>query len=113
MRRLLFILLATLAGCDNSPDSRAKAGSDQPGWSGPREKASAARLDRSHAGDPAPGAAFENPEGEPASLADFRGKPLLLNLWATWCAPCVVEMPTLDALAAREGERLEVLTVSQ
>jgi thiol-disulfide isomerase/thioredoxin len=38
---------------------------------------------------------------------------VLLNLWATWCAPCVAEMPTLDALAAREAGRLEVLTVSQ
>jgi len=38
---------------------------------------------------------------------------VLLNLWATWCGPCVAEMPTLDALAAREGERLQVLTVSQ
>ena len=47
------------------------------------------------------------------TLADFRGKPVLLNLWATWCAPCVKEMPTLDALAASKGARLQVLTVSQ
>ncbi|MFN3388255.1 MAG: TlpA family protein disulfide reductase, partial [Allosphingosinicella sp.] len=71
------------------------------------------QLDRSQAGRPAPDAAFEDPDGEPARLADFRGKPVLLNLWATWCAPCIAEMPTLDALAAREGDRLEVLTVSQ
>jgi thiol-disulfide isomerase/thioredoxin len=43
----------------------------------------------------------------------FRGRPVLVNLWATWCGPCVVEMPALDALAAREGPELEVLTVSQ
>lgn len=36
-----------------------------------------------------------------------------MNLWATWCAPCVREMPTLDALAAREKASLHVLTVSQ
>jgi thiol-disulfide isomerase/thioredoxin len=57
-------------------------------------------------------AAFEDPDGAPATLADFRGKPVLLNLWATWCAPCVAEMPTLDALAAAEP-RLEVLALSQ
>jgi thiol-disulfide isomerase/thioredoxin len=46
-------------------------------------------------------------------LADFRGRPVLLNLWATWCAPCVAEMPALDRLAARAGDGLVVLTVSQ
>jgi thiol-disulfide isomerase/thioredoxin len=71
------------------------------------------RLDRSHAGTPAPGAVFEDPYGRPARLADFRGRPVLVNLWATWCGPCVVEMPSLDALAAREGEALQVLALSQ
>jgi thiol-disulfide isomerase/thioredoxin len=41
---------------------------------------------------------FEGPNGAPVTLADFRGKVLLVNLWATWCAPCVKEMPTLAAL---------------
>ena len=42
-----------------------------------------------------------------------RGKPLLVNLWATWCAPCVAEMPTLDTLAAKSGERMTVIAVAQ
>jgi thiol-disulfide isomerase/thioredoxin len=71
------------------------------------------RLDRSHAGTPAPAGAFQDPEGRTVSLAAFRGRPLLVNLWATWCGPCVVEMPSLDQLAAREGEALQVLAVSQ
>lgn len=71
-----------------------------------------ARVDRSHAGMPAPDALFQDPAGEPASIPQFAGKAVLLNLWATWCAPCVVEMPALDALAARE-KNLIVLTVSQ
>ncbi|PQA81655.1 redoxin [Limnohabitans sp. TS-CS-82] len=40
---------------------------------------------------------FESPTGEVLRLADFQGKPLVLNFWATWCAPCVEEMPLIDA----------------
>ncbi len=46
---------------------------------------------------------FVDGEGEPRSLADFRGKVVLLNLWATWCAPCRQEMPTLDRLQEKLG----------
>ncbi|WP_348529631.1 TlpA disulfide reductase family protein [Pseudomonas sp. BN415] len=46
---------------------------------------------------------FVDGEGKPRSLADFRGKVVLLNLWATWCAPCRQEMPTLDRLQAKLG----------
>lgn len=70
-------------------------------------------FDRSRKGEAAPATAFVGPDGEPASLADFRGKPLLVNLWATWCAPCVAEMPTLDAAAAELGDRVRVVAVSQ
>ena len=70
-------------------------------------------LDRSHAGEAAPAIQFQNAERQLVSLANFRGRPVLLNLWATWCAPCVTEMPTLDRLAERSGYRLEVVTVSQ
>lgn len=73
----------------------------------------AAKVDRTHKGEAVPAFRFQDGAGKPVTLADFRGKPVLLNLWATWCAPCVREMPTLDALAARDGAALHVLTVSQ
>ncbi|HZH08096.1 MAG TPA: TlpA disulfide reductase family protein, partial [Lautropia sp.] len=63
-------------------------------------------------GTPAPRSIFEDPAGEAITLADFRGKPLLVNLWATWCPPCIAEMPTLDALAAARSD-LQVLAVSE
>jgi thiol-disulfide isomerase/thioredoxin len=73
------------------------------------------RLDRSHAGTAAPALAFQGPDGQPTRLAAFRGRPVLVNLWATWCGPCVVEMPSLDALAGRQSaERgLRVVGISQ
>ncbi len=108
------LMALALAGCDRQkgaePQGEAPvianaAASAQPYPTG--------RLDRSHAGTPAPGVAFEDPQGRPVTLSVFRGRPLLVNLWATWCGPCVVEMPSLDRLAAREGERLQVVVVSQ
>ena len=110
MRALLLLPLLLLA-CDKAPDSTPAA--DQPAWQGPRgaQAAPTGRLDRSHAGTRAPAGTFEDPDGNLVSLSDFRGKPLLVNLWATWCAPCVVEMPTLDALAERE-DRIQLLAIS-
>lgn len=56
---------------------------------------------------------FEDGEGRPRSLADFRGKVVLLNLWATWCTPCVKEIPALDRLAAAlNGTDVAVVAVS-
>ena len=48
----------------------------------------------------APDTPFALPDGTPATLADWRGKVVVLNFWATWCAPCVKELPSLDRLAA-------------
>ena len=70
-------------------------------------------IDRSHKGEAAPTVAFTAPDDAAVTLAAFRGKPLLVNLWATWCAPCVAEMPTLDALAAKRGETMTVIAVAQ
>ena len=46
-------------------------------------------------------------------LADFRGKPVLLNFWATWCAPCVQEMPDLVQLQKRLGDKVTIIAVSE
>lgn len=56
---------------------------------------------------------FEDGEGRRLSLADFRGKVVLLNIWATWCGPCRREMPALDRLEARlGGPDFEVVALS-
>ena len=61
----------------------------------------------------APDIRFADGDGKPGSLADFRGKVVLLNIWATWCLPCRKEMPTLDRLQAQlGGPDFEVVAVS-
>jgi thiol-disulfide isomerase/thioredoxin len=56
---------------------------------------------------------FERPDGGKVTLADFKGRAVLLNLWATWCAPCRAEMPALDKLQAGSGDsRFEVVAVN-
>ena len=62
---------------------------------------------------PAPDTAFLRGDGSAIRLADFAGQAVLLNFWATWCAPCVREMPALDRLQARLGDAgLAVVAVS-
>ncbi|HEY7006939.1 MAG TPA: TlpA disulfide reductase family protein [Sphingomicrobium sp.] len=70
-------------------------------------------VDRSHKGSAAPKVGFNDPDGNVTSLAAFAGKPTLVNLWASWCAPCVKELPTLDKLAKAEGGKLNVVAISQ
>ena len=62
---------------------------------------------------PVPDVGFSDANGGQMTLRDFRGKVVLLNLWATWCAPCVKELPDLDRLqAAMGGETFQVVALS-
>ena len=114
------IAAAALAGCDRPPAPvQASPSADAANTVSPDEAAPAAPAapvhgaDRSHAGAEAPALSFTTLDGHPATLAAHRGHPLLVNLWATWCAPCVKEMPTLDALAKAKGTALAVVPISQ
>ncbi len=71
------------------------------------------KLDFSLAGQSVPDGTFDNAAGVEDTLASFKGKTILVNYWATWCAPCEKEMPALGALqAARGGEAFEVVAIS-
>lgn len=48
---------------------------------------------------------FETPDGKPFAMAGFKGRPVLLNFWATWCPPCVKELPMLSEFAASQGSK--------
>ena len=115
---LLFTLPGVLGACDRQSGGAGQenaqvsaAQSDEKGTQS--ESGFNFTIDTSHAGEAAPAFAFEGPDGADVTLADFAGKPLLVNLWATWCGPCVIEMPALDHLAVRENGKLQVVVISQ
>ncbi|MGJ3628875.1 TlpA family protein disulfide reductase [Sphingomonas sp. MMS24-JH45] len=114
MAGLLAALCAT-AACDKASPANGQAEAntaapaeppvspDEAAPSAPASRAGA--VDRSHAGEAPPAAAFTDAAGKRATIADFKGHAVLVNLWATWCAPCVKELPTLDAVAKGGDER--------
>src|ERR1700720_2665490 len=60
-----------------------------------------------------PDLAFQDTDGKPRKLSDWRGKTVLVNLWATWCVPCRKEMPALEGLQARlGGANFEVVAIN-
>lgn len=79
----------------------------------PLARGEVAAFDASAAPKPAPVVAFKGPDGASTDLAALRGKLLLVNLWATWCAPCKAEMPALDRLQAeRGGDAFQVVAIN-
>ena len=115
---LLFTLPGVLGACDRQSggagQENAQAPAPQTGETGPQsESGFSFSVDTSHAGEAAPDFTFEGPDGEDVTLADFAGKPLLVNLWATWCGPCIIEMPALDELAVERNGKLQVIVISQ
>lgn len=115
MHRLVLLLPLTVAACDRGPAAAPEPSAPiaSPNVPAAKPLRDNGVVDRSQAGLAAPDATFRDGEGETRTLADFSGRPVLLNLWATWCAPCVAELPTLDALAGQRAGRLSVVTVSQ
>ena len=62
---------------------------------------------------PAPPISFVDLAGNTVSLSDFTGKMVLVNLWATWCEPCLREMPSLGRMQSRLGDKITVVAVSE
>ena len=102
---ILAVSLLLLAGCDRPAEAPAQPAPESAG-------AAAGEVVRQFAGTPLPAMRFTDADGRTLDLAAQDG-PVLINLWATWCAPCVVEMPQLDALAAELEGEVRVITVSQ
>ena len=61
-------------------------------------------------GDPFWSLSFDTPDGNVIAMSSFRGKPLLVNFWATWCPPCIEELPLIDSFySANKGNNWQVL----
>jgi len=58
-------------------------------------------------------AGFRDAQGQPASLGQFAGRPMVLNFWATWCGPCREEMPAFSRVSSREAGRVQFLGLAQ
>ena len=102
---LICILGLAVAACDRSaPDEAQESGATA---------APSGEIDYTTAGELMPAVNVRDLEGRELNLGALQGEPVLLNLWATWCAPCVKEMPMLDELAGDYAGRLRVVTVSQ
>lgn len=117
MRVLIALLLGfapLFAACDRQSGETSQ---EVMSGSGPAESyggtETMGRVSVEHRGMAAPDLAFSDAGGQTIRLEDFEGQPLLVNLWATWCAPCIREMPALEALAERVDGQLKVLTLSQ
>ncbi len=71
------------------------------------------RVEEPGAGGPAaPEWTLEDLAGVPVSLAALRGRPVVIDFWATWCAPCEFQIPVLNQLHERYGERVEVIGIA-
>ena len=96
---LLLIVAGGVSAAENKPDVSERA------WLGEFIPASPLL--------PAPAISFVDLAGNQVSLSEFTGKIVLVNLWATWCEPCLREMPSLERVQSRLGNKIAVVAISE
>ena len=94
-----FAILAALGGCAKGGLQGAATGE-------------LAKLQLPKTAAPPPPTPIDGPDGRPLKLADLKGQVVVVNLWASWCAPCAAEMPTLAKLQADYAGKVKVVPIS-
>ncbi|MHB2169454.1 thiol:disulfide interchange protein TlpA [Alsobacter sp. R-9] len=97
------VLYVTSGGAGNAAEADCSAAAPIAAAMQPTARGEVAAVQVAKTPKPLPNLSFAGPDGKPMTLADFRGRTVLLNLWATWCVPCRKEMPALDTLQKTMG----------
>lgn len=109
----LGVWVSQIAVCILLGNAGGAFAADLPSFVGDRESFVFAPYSLSRQAPPAPQIAFIDADGKSTNLANFHGKLIVVNFWATWCAPCVSEMRSLDRLAALMAQDIAVVALSQ
>lgn len=104
---LIFSAVLVLSAC-HKPQQPAQNQASPAAEAGPHKG-----VDRSHKGQAFPAVRFGDKSGAQIGRERFRGRPTLVNFWATWCGPCVKELPTLARLSEARKADLEVVPISE
>lgn len=110
---LIACTFVALAACQKpAPEQQQPAANQTAAAPAAGEESQIKGVHRDNRGKAAPDVQFNDPDGKPTTLAAFAGKPVLVNMWASWCAPCVKELPTLDAMS-KQPSAPRVIAISQ
>jgi len=107
-RATLLTLLVAGGGCDDAPPTEAVTEAQSEPVQAPPMKRGVLKV-----GDQAPNFQLRDLDGQAVTLSEYRGSVVFINFWATWCGPCRVEMPAMEALyKAIDRKNFEILAVS-
>jgi thiol-disulfide isomerase/thioredoxin len=114
---VLILVALALAACGASPDTQARPAAQNNGTTTIAVESKLIERSRDYTmpnvGEVAPDFQFTLADGSTTKLSDLRGKKVLINFWATWCAPCLAEMPDLEKAHQAYGDSVAIIGVNR